>query len=319
LLIQHIDGEEETTAHLSRISILSKERFVETHNLTIENRPWTPGDSFEYCEKIAYDHYENFPVASRFIPADKRKYLGTLYAFARTADDYADEPGYTSAERIESINRWEQRLNDCYNGEAAHPVFVALCETVERFQIPIELFQNLLTAFRSDITTKRYATFEQVLEYCTCSANPVGRLVLLLFNYRSELMMMHSDNICTALQLTNFWQDVSIDLEKDRLYIPKEDLDQFGVPEDEILSRVPSTRFRKLISFEVARTERLFREGKPLLQEVGKDLRFELKLTFNGGLNILGKIKSQGFDVFQKRPRLSTFDKLSLFLRTLMA
>ena len=198
-------------------------------------------------------------------------------------------------------------------------MFIALYETVERFQIPIDLFENLLTAFRSDVTTNRYATFEQVLEYCSCSANPVGRLVLLLFNYRSELMMMHSDNICTALQLTNFWQDISLDLEKGRLYLPKEDLDQFGVPEDEILNRLPSTRVRKLISYEVARTERLFREGKPLLQEVGRDLRFELKLTWNGGMNILAKIKSQGFDVFQRRPRLSTIDKLSLFLRTLLA
>ena len=291
---------------------------MQTQNLIIENQLWTPADSFEYCEKVAHDHYENFPVASRFIPADKRKYLAAIYAFSRTADDYADEPGYTAAERIESINRWEQRLNDCYNGEASHPIFVALGETVERFQIPLDLFQNLLHAFRSDVTTHRYATFEQVLEYCTYSANPVGRLVLLLFNYRSELMMMHSDNICTALQLTNFWQDVSVDLEKDRLYLPKEDLDQFGVSEDEIFGRLPSTRFRKLISFEVARTERLFREGKPLLQEVGRDLRFELKLTWNGGMNILGKVKSQGFDVFQKRPRLSTLDKMRLFLRTLM-
>jgi hydroxysqualene synthase len=291
---------------------------VQTHDLKIGNRLWTPHDSFDFCEKIAYEHYENFPVASRFIPADKRKYLAAIYAFARTADDYADEPGYTPAERIESINRWEQQLGECYNGVATHPIFIALSETVERFQIPSDLFQNLLSAFRSDVNTKRYASFEQVLEYCTCSANPVGRLVLLLFNYRSELMMMHSDNICTALQLTNFWQDVSVDLEKDRLYLPKEDLDQFGVPEDEVLGRVPSTRFRKLISFEVVRTERLFREGKPLLQEVGRDLRFELKLTWNGGMNILGKIKSQGFDVFQKRPRLSTLDKLRLFLRTLI-
>jgi len=291
---------------------------VQTHNLTLENRPWTPGDSFEYCEKIAYGHYENFPVASRFIPADKRRYLAAIYAFARTADDFADEPGYTQAERIESINRWDQRLSDCYNGEASHPIFIALCETVDRFQIPIDLFQNLLTAFRSDVTTKRYETFEQVLDYCSCSANPVGRLVLLLFNYRSELMMMHSDNICTALQLTNFWQDVSIDIQKDRLYLPREDLDQFHVKEDEILTRLPSTRFRKLISFEVARTERLFREGKPLLQEVGRDLRFELRLTWNGGMNILSKIKSQGFDVFQKRPHLSGLDKVRLFLRTLV-
>jgi squalene synthase HpnC len=292
---------------------------VQTQKLKIEKRPWTPRDSFEYCEQLAFNHYENFPVASRFIPADKRKHLAVIYAFARTADDFADEPGYTAAERIESINRWEDMLSKCYTGEASHPVFVALSETVERFQIPIDLFQNLLTAFRTDVTTNRYATFEQVLEYCTCSANPVGRLVLLLFNYRSELMMMHSDNICTALQLTNFWQDVSIDLEKDRLYIPREDMDQFELTEVQILERVPSTSFRKLISFEVARTERLFREGKPLLEEVGRDLRFELKLTWNGGMNILNKIKSQGFDVFQKRPRLSTLDKLKLFLRTLVA
>lgn len=288
-----------------------------THDPTIQNRPWTPAESFEYCEKIAYEHYENFPVASRFIPADKRKYVAAVYAFARTADDYADEPGSTAAERIESIRRWEQQLSDCYNGQASHPIFVALGETVERFQIPFDLFQNLLFAFRTDVTTHRYATFEELLEYCSYSANPIGRLVLMLFNYRSELMMMHSDNICTALQLTNFWQDLSIDLEKGRLYIPKEDLDQFGVQEDLVFGHVASTRFRKLISYEVARTERLFREGKPLLQEVGRDLHFELKLTWNGGMSVLKKIKSQGFDVFRRRPRLSALDKFRLFLRTL--
>jgi squalene synthase HpnC len=288
-------------------------------DLSVESRPWTPAESFEYCQKIAYEHYENFPVASRFIPADKRSYIAAVYAFARAADDYADEPGYTPAERIENINRWEKLLDDCFNGEAAHPVFIALAETVERFQIPGELFHNLLTAFRSDVITHRYETFEQVLDYCSCSANPVGRLVLMLFNYRSELMMMHSDNICTALQLTNFWQDVSVDLQKNRLYIPREDLDQFGVSEDEVFQHTSSTRFRKLLSFEVARTERLFREGKPLLQEVGKDLRFELKLTWNGGMSILGKIKAQGYDVLRRRPHLSTVDKVKLFLRTLVA
>jgi hydroxysqualene synthase len=288
-------------------------------DLSIENRAWTAAESFAYCLKIANDHYENFPVASRFIPADKRAYIAAIYAFARTADDYADEPGSTPAERLESIRRWEDLLDNCYSGDAAHPVFVALSETVERFQIPADLFHNLLSAFRSDVTRHRYETFEQVLEYCSCSANPIGRLVLMLFNYRSELMMMHSDNICTALQLTNFWQDTAIDLGKDRLYFPKEDLDQFGVSEDDILLRRSSTGFRKLISFEVARTERLFREGQPLLQEVGKDLRFELKLTWNGGMNILGKIKAQGYDVFHRRPRLSTMDKVRLFLRTLVS
>ncbi len=287
-----------------------------SQDLSIENRPWTPAESFEYCQKIAYAHYENFPVASRFLPADKRGHIAAIYAFARTADDYADEPGYTPAERIESIQRWENMLEDCYNGVAAHPVFIALSETVERFQIPAELFHNLLTAFRADVTTHRYETFDQVLEYCSNSANPVGRLVLMLFNYRSELLMMHSDNICTALQLTNFWQDVSIDVQRDRLYLPKDDLDQFGVSEDELLRCTASNRFRKLVSFEVARTERLFREGRPLLQEVGKDLRFELKLTWNGGMNILGKIKAQGYDVFRQRPHLSSLDKVKLFLRT---
>jgi squalene synthase HpnC len=296
---------------------LQGQRAVQTQHQTLERRSWTPKESFAYCEKIAYGHYENFPVASRFLPADKRKYVAAIYAFARAADDFADEPGFTQAERIESLNRWEQRLLDCYNSEASHPVFVALNETVDRFEMPMELFQNLLTAFRSDVTTKRYATFDQVLEYCSCSANPIGRLMLLLFNYRSELMMMHSDNICTALQLTNFWQDVTVDLQKDRLYLPKEDMTQFGVLEDDVVARIPSTGFRKLISFEVARTERLFREGKPLLQEVGRDLHFELKLTWNGGMGILKKIKSQGFDVFQKRPHLSSLDKFRLFLRTL--
>lgn len=288
------------------------------HIPIVEQKSWSSAESFAYCEQLTYDHYENFPVASRFIPAEKRKYIAAVYAFARTADDYADEPGYTPAERIESINHWEERLRACYEGEASHPVFVALGETIERFQIPMELFQNLLTAFRSDVTTRRYATFEQVLEYCSCSANPVGRLVLYIFNYRSELMMMHSDNICTALQLTNFWQDASVDLGKDRIYVPQEDLGQFGVSEEDIIRRVSSMHVRKLISFEVARTERLFREGKPLLQEVGRDLRFELKLTWYGGMNILNKIKSQGYDVFRKRPRLSPFDKLKLFLRTLV-
>ncbi|HTP13020.1 MAG TPA: squalene synthase HpnC [Bacteroidota bacterium] len=286
-------------------------------DLAIENKSWSLKESFEYCEKIASAHYENFPVASRFVPSDKRPYIASIYAFARGADDFADEPGYTTAERIESLHHWEELLLRCSDGEASHPVFVALAEAMERFQIPVELFRNLLTAFRSDVTTSRYATFEEVLEYCSCSANPIGRLVLILFNYRSELMMMHSDAICTALQLTNFWQDVSIDLQKNRLYLPKEDLDQFGVSEDEILQKTGSTRFRKLLSFEVARTERLFREGKPLIEEVGRDLRFELKLTWNGGMNILRKIKLQGFDVFEKRPRLSAMDKVTLLLRTL--
>lgn len=292
---------------------------VQTPYLSIDQqRHWTLPESFAFCEQLTYSHYENFPVASRFVPSDKRPHIAAIYAFARIADDFADEPGYTQAERIESLRRWEEQLIACYQGESTHPVFVALTETVERFQIPQELFQNLLTAFRLDVTVRRHETFEQLLDYCSCSANPVGRLVLLLFNYRSELLLMQSDAICTALQLTNFWQDVAVDLEKDRIYLPQEDMAQFGVTEQDLMSRSVTRGFRKLLSYEVARTERFFNEGKPLVYQVGRDLRFELKLTWNGGVRILDKIKGQGYDVFQKRPRLTIIDKMGMVFRSIV-
>ncbi len=240
--------------------------------LHTKRRHWLPEEGFQYCEQIARSHYENFPVASRFVPKEIRKYVWAVYAFARTADDFADEPGYTIAERMDNLFQWEQYLDECYNGNPTHRVFAALAETVERFQIPIELFQKLLRAFRSDVTVKRYGTFDELLEYCSCSANPIGRLVLLLFNYRSEAMMELSDSICTALQLTNFWQDVSVDLKKDRIYIPLEDLQEFAYSEQDLLERKFDDRFRELMAFEVQRTAQLFVEGKPLISQVGKDL-----------------------------------------------
>ncbi len=246
-----------------------------------------------------------------------RKYVWAIYAFARIADDYADEPGYTLAERLDNLNVWEQYLGECYNGNPTHRVFAALAETVERFQIPIELFQNLLTAFRSDVTVKRYETFEDVLAYCSNSANPIGRLVLLLFNYRSEAMMQFSDSICTALQLTNFWQDVSVDLQKDRVYLPLEDLEEFSYSEQDLFDRKFDDRFRSLMAFQVRRTAELFVEGKPLLSKVGKDLSLELKLIWNGGTRILQKIHKQDYNVLINRPTLftarQTWTSLSFF------
>lgn len=285
-----------------------------TRDLKKTRRMWTVAQAFQYCERLTYDHYENFPVASLFIPKDKRRYVCVIYSFARIADDYADEPGLTPAERIESMNEWEEQLLDCYRGHAEHPVFVALRETVDRFEIPIELFRNLLHAFRSDVTTHRYETFEDVLEYCEHSANPVGRLMLLLFNYRSEAMMQQSDFICTALQLTNFWQDVSVDLEKDRVYIPLDDIREFGYSEEELFDRTVNRTFRDLICYQVDRTREMFREGKPLLLEVGKDIAMELKLTWNGGMKILKKIERVDYDVLHRRPTLALGDKVSLVL-----
>jgi squalene synthase HpnC len=288
-----------------------------TRDIKVMRRPWTVPQAFQFCERLTYDHYENFPVASLFLPKDKRRYICAIYSFARIADDYADEPGLTAAERIESLNDWEEQLFDCYRGEAHHPVFVALRETVERFQIPHELFRDLLLAFRSDVTTHRYEAFDDVLAYCENSANPIGRLMLLLFNYRSESMLLQSDFVCTGLQLANFWQDVSVDLLKDRVYIPTDDIREFGYSEEELFRGTVTQAFRDLICFELDRTARIFREGEPLLREVGTDLALELRLTWNGGMKILKKIERADYDVLQRRPRLTMVDKLSLMFSSL--
>ena len=287
--------------------------------LHTKRKHWSSEEGFRYCEQIARSHYENFPIASWFVPKEIRKYIWAIYAFARIADDYADEPGYTLAERMDNLSQWGQYLDECYNGNPTHRVFAALAETVERFQIPVELFQNLLTAFRSDVTVKRYETFEEVLEYCCNSANPIGRLVLLLFNYRSETMMELSDHICTALQLTNFWQDISVDLQKDRIYLPLEDLEEFAYSEQDLLNRKFDNRFRKLMAFQVQRTAELFVEGKPLLSSIGKDLSRELRLTWNGGTRILQKIHKQDYNVLIHRPALTTLDKLGLLFRSFLS
>ncbi len=280
----------------------------------VARRSWSVPQAFQFCENLAREHYENFPVASFLIPREKRPPVYAIYAFARIADDYADEAGLTTAERMDSLGEWEEQLIDAYRGHAHHPVFVALRETADRFEMPMELFHNLLKAFRSDVTTHRYETFDEVLSYCENSANPIGRLILLLFNYRSEATMELSDFICTALQLTNFWQDVSVDLEKDRVYIPLEDIREFGYSEEELFQRRYSQAFKDIMGYQVERTEQLFREGRPLLLQVGKDLRMELRLTWNGGIRILKKIEQADYDVLTRRPALSFYDKATLLL-----
>lgn len=292
---------------------------IHDSKLRTKGKYWSPDDGFRYCEAIARHHYENFPVASRFLSKALRKYVWSIYAFARIADDYADEPGFTLAERMDNLNQWEQYLDECYHGNPTHRVFAALAETVERFQIPIELFQNLLTAFRADVTVNRYETYEDVLAYCRHSANPIGRMLLLLLNYRSESMMLLSDSICTALQLTNFWQDVSIDLKKDRIYLPQDELTEFGCSEQDLFQGTVNNRFRDLMAFQVRRTAELFIEGKPLLAMVGNDLSMELKLTWNGGTKILQKIHRQNYDVLTKRPALSMMDKLGLLFHSFLS
>lgn len=281
--------------------------------------------SFKYCEDLTKNHYENFPVASFLIPKDKRKYIYAIYAFARAADDFADEPGIEGGneKRLALLDEWNGKLDDCYTGKAYDPIFIALGSTIKDFNIPKELFENLLNAFRQDVKKSRYKNFDEVLGYCKNSANPVGRLVLLVFDIHGDELFEKSDKICTALQLANFWQDVKIDLQKDRIYIPKDEMIRFEVSEDDLVNKNDSTGFRKLIKFQTERTEELFGEGKVLFEllkneSVSKRLILELKLTWLGGMEILNKIKSINYNVLKTRPKLNLIDKIKLFTKTLV-
>ncbi|MBI4810821.1 MAG: squalene synthase HpnC, partial [Ignavibacteriales bacterium] len=258
---------------------------------------------------------ENFPVASLFFPEEKRPYIQAVYAFSRAADDYADEFQLTKEERLFKLNDWEEKLRNCYEGNIDHPIFIALRETVKRLEIPIEPLRDLLTAFKRDVVQNRYDTFTDLLSYCKCSANPVGRLVLMIFNYRDDKLFELSDNICTALQLTNFWQDVKVDREKDRLYIPIEDMSKFGYNVDEWENGSMNDKFKSLMEYEVERTRELFYQGAELPSLVAKDLQLELKLIWFGGIGILKKIEKNGFDVMNTRPSLTNSNKMMILLR----
>jgi len=279
--------------------------------------------SFKYCEEIAKDHYENFPVASFLLPKEKRRYIYSIYAFARAADDFADEPGIIGGreKRLSLIDEWNQKLRDCYNGKAYDPIFIALANTSRDCKIPIEPLENLLKAFMQDVIKTRYDTFADVLDYCQNSANPVGRLVLMVFGSHDEEQFIYSDKICTALQLTNFWQDIAVDLLKDRIYIPREDIKKYGYSYEKLIKKVYNHTYAELLKFEVNRTREIFNEGKELINIAGKDpklkkLSKELKLTWLGGNKILDKIEEMDYNTLAKRPVISKLEKLKLFLFT---
>jgi phytoene synthase len=270
-------------------------------------------EAFAHCEARVRAHYENFPVGL-FVPRPKRRYVHALYAFARTADDFADEPRYAGMRR-EKLGEWEARLHAAYRGEAEDPIFLALGETVRRLSIPKELLLDLLSAFRQDTEKSRYENWEELLDYCRRSADPVGRLVLLIFEYRDPELRPLSDAICTGLQLANHWQDVAVDLRRDRVYVPRELLARFGVGEWDLNAGRVDERFRGLMGELVARTRALFERGRPLCDRVGADLRFEMRLTWLGGSRILDRIEAAAYDVFRRRPRHGLLDKLGLAWR----
>jgi squalene synthase HpnC len=273
--------------------------------------PWSGHRAYEYCEEFARAHHESFPVASHFVPAEIRPHLIALYAFARAADDFADEPEY-DGRREEALDAWHDELHRCFHGEATHPVFVALQDTIEKRDLPLPPFEDLLAAFRMDMQVKRYSTFTTLRGYTARSADPVGRLLLALFGYRDPELVRFSDEISTALQLTNFWQDVAADAARDHIYLPAEDLHFFGVSEAELKALKPTRAIREMLRYQVARTRALFERGRPLLNRLGSDLKFELALIWLIGMAILDKIEDADFDVFSKRPAIGTRDKAKI-------
>ncbi|MFY9661428.1 MAG: squalene synthase HpnC [Terriglobales bacterium] len=268
----------------------------------------------EYCRRLARSHYENFSVASWFLPGRLRQHFFNVYAYCRISDDLADEVG-DKAVSLRLLDQWEEELGACYAGRARHPVFVALAETVHKFEIPKHEFADLLTAFRQDQRVTRYETFDDLLGYCRYSANPVGHLVLYLCGYRDAERQQLSDRTCTALQLANFWQDVSADFAKGRIYLPLEDLRRFGVSEAAIRDEENSAAFRELMKFEVARAREWFAQGLPLIAQVNRQLAVDLDLFSRGGQEILNAIERQEYAVLGRRPAISRSRKLALIAR----
>ena len=268
----------------------------------------------EYCRRLARSHYENFSVASWILPGRLRQHFFNVYAYCRISDDLADEVG-DKAVSLRLLDQWEEELGACYAGRARHPVFVALAETVHKFEIPKHEFADLLTAFRQDQRVTRYETFDDLLGYCRYSANPVGHLVLYLCGYRDAERQQLSDRTCTALQLANFWQDVSADFAKGRIYLPLEDLRRFGVSEAAIRDEENSAAFRELMKFEVARAREWFAQGLPLIAQVNRQLAVDLDLFSRGGQEILNAIERQEYAVLGRRPAISRSRKLALIAR----
>jgi squalene synthase HpnC len=263
--------------------------------------PRTLKSAYAHCVRLTRAHYENFPVASVLVPKPLRGHVCAVYAFARRADDFADEARF-SGRRLARLAAWERQLEAAIRGEARHPVFVALADTLRAFRLPAEPFRDLLSAFRQDVLKARYRTYADLRDYCRRSADPVGRIVLHLFGYRNPELLPWSDAICTALQLANHWQDVGVDAAKGRIYLPREDMERFGVTEEEVLAGTMSDRFAELLAFQVARTRALFHEGAPLCDRVDGRLKMELKAIWLGGVGILDAIERAGYDVFSRRP-----------------
>jgi phytoene synthase len=287
-------------------------------------------DAYAACERLARRHYENFPVASHLLPRAMRPHVAAVYAFARTADDFADEGDRPVETRLEALEAWGKRLREATDGVPGRSgisrpdlppetdaIFAALGHTIAACALPVSLFEDLLSAFRQDVTKRRYGSWAEVLDYCRRSANPVGRIVLRIAGCRDDRLDASSDALCTALQLTNFWQDVERDCEKGRLYLPLEECAASGANLADLAAHRLTGAWQTVLRRAAGRTAALFDEGRLVCDGVPGRLRWELRLTWLGGRRILERLEQAGFDMFRHRPTLGTADAPLLAWRAL--
>ncbi|WP_343586369.1 squalene synthase HpnC [Herbaspirillum sp.] len=268
---------------------------------------------------MAVDHYENFPVASLLLPARLRPAVAAIYGFARSADDIADEGDAEPAQRLAALQAYEEQLDliAADAGPCEPPIFRHLQQAVKEYGLPLQPMRDLLSAFRQDVVTTRYARYDDLLDYCRRSANPVGTLMLHLYQAPTAQNLRDSDAICSALQLVNFWQDVAIDWQKSRIYLPLEDLERFGLGEQDIAEASSDARWQALMRFEVERARALMLSGAPLAKRLPGRIGWELRLVVQGGLRILERIERVNGDVFRHRPKLGRADWLAIGWRGL--
>jgi squalene synthase HpnC len=287
-------------------------------------------EAYAACTGLAKAHYENFPVGM-LVPREMQPHVHAVYAFARHADDLADE-GYagskktdgardamTPPERVAALDDWERQLHSPPGTPGLHFIFVAVHDTIRKLDLPVSLFTDLLSAFKQDVVKTRYANFSEVLDYCRRSANPVGRLVLLLHGHREEELHLLADHICTGLQLANFWQDVGVDLEKDRMYLPEDERTTYGVTEESLFAHRADDHYRQLLKFQVDRAQGIFDQGEPLTKKLRGKLRLEIRLTWLGGTTILRKIEALKYDTLNHRPTVGKAEMAKLFLKALVS
>jgi hydroxysqualene synthase len=280
-------------------------------------------DAYAWCARFARNHYENFPVASFLLPKVVRPHIAAIYAFARSADDFADEGQRPHEERYRLLEDWRELLWRAADGTQARssqphsPLFRALGHTIRVCDLQVSLLEDLLSAFRQDVATTRYATWADLFDYCRRSANPVGRLVLRVCGYAGKDVETASDAVCTALQLTNFWQDLAIDYPRGRLYLPREEWEAVGAAEADLAAGRLSAAWRTAIASAAARTRGLFAEGRPVSDLVRGRLRYELRVTWLGGMLILDRLEEAGYDVFTRRPTIGRGDAPGLAWRAM--